>query len=74
MFILFYGYYCETFQYHPLILLINTKKTCTYIYHKMKNTHEKTVKSITFMKKTLKKTVVLRDFHVTETYCHIIVT
>lgn len=26
MFILFYGYYCETFQYHPLILLINTKK------------------------------------------------
>ena len=27
-----------------------------------------------FYEKTLKKTVVLRDFHVTETYCHIIVT
>ena len=35
---------------------------------------KKTVKSITFMKKHSKKTVVLRDFHVTETYCHIIVT
>ncbi len=55
IFILFYGYYCETFQYHPLILVINTKKHVPIYIIKGRIHMKKTVKSITFMKKHTKK-------------------